>query len=303
MGINLKLQSRFMPIRLSAVRGIALLLVAAVFWPAVELPGQSTAAGDRTSGNGSGDNVDATEQAQSVAIPAVNYFALRETKIEFVATDFARGASGEARVKMLKDGGVSVEAKFAGLGSPTKFGNEYLTYMLWATVPKGRTIKVGEVVVDGNGGQVVARTALQNFAMLVTVEPYAAVTQPSSIAILKGSSPGGNGAPAVLAEVELLRGAYAPSGYSYEPLDASSGYAPEIVQAMNARRVAKSMQAEKYAGAQFLNAEGLYQAMINTAIQGKKPSRQVLQMAKVAAETFEDARAKASRQLAARRKQ
>jgi len=304
MGINVMSQRGFMPSRLQTVRTIILLLFADVFCGlAVQLPGQNTTAGDRTSGNASGDNLEAAGQTQSIEIPAVNYFALGEAKIEFVATDVARGASGQARVKMLKDGGVSVEAKFVGLGSPTKFGNEYLTYMLWATVPKGRTRKVGEVVVDGNGGKVVATTALQNFAMLVTAEPYAAVTQPSSIAILKGSSPGGDRMSAAFAEVELLRGAYAPSAYSYEPLDASSGYAPVIVQAMNARRVAKSMQAEKYAGAQFRNAEGLYQAMINTAIQGKKPSKQVLQMAKVAAETYEDARARASRQLAARQKQ
>jgi len=291
--------------RSQVVRMVFLSLVAVASGEvSLQVQGQNAAPGSAASDGASGDNFTrATRQTQSIEIPAVNYFARgSETTIEFAATDLAPGTGGQARVKMLKDGGVSVTARFAGLGTPAKFGNQYLTYILWAAVPKGRTIKIGEVMVDGNGGQVVATTALHTFAMLVTVEPYAAVTQPSSVAILKSTVPEAGATPSASAQVELLRDAYAPPGYSYEPLDASSGYAPEIVQAINARRVAKAMQAEKYAGERFRNAEGLYQAMMNTAIQGKKPSKQVLQMAKVAADTYEEARAVSSRQLAMRQK-
>ena len=112
--------------------------------------------------------------------------------------------------------------------------------------------------------------------MLVTAEPYAAVTQPSTIVILKGASPlASDTTQTETAQVELLGNAYAPPGYTYEPLDANSGYGPEIVQAMNARRIARALQGEKYATQQFQNAENLYEYMIGSAIQGKQLSKQL----------------------------
>jgi hypothetical protein len=50
---------------------------------------------------------------------------------------------------------------------------------------------------------------------------------------------------------------------------------------MNARRIAQVLQAERNAPEQFHNAERLYQTMIAFAMQGKKPSKQLVQMAKV----------------------
>ena len=70
--------------------------------------------------------------------------------------------------------------------SATKFGNEFLTYILWASVPKDAPYKIGELTLKGDRRQVVATTALHTFAMLVTAEPYAAVTQPSNVVVLKG---------------------------------------------------------------------------------------------------------------------
>jgi hypothetical protein len=93
---------------------------------------------------------------------------------------------------MAKEGSVSVDAQFIGLESATKFGNEFLTYILWASVPKGRTLKIGELTLKGDRRQVVATTALHTFAMLVTAEPYAAVMQPSNVVVLKGGAPGGD---------------------------------------------------------------------------------------------------------------
>jgi len=236
-------------------------------------------------------------KAVTVEIPVVNYHARGgEGKVDFIPTVLIPSAKGQGRVKILKNGSVSVEAKFTGLGSATKFGNEFMTYILWGAVPKGRTLKIGELSSQGDHRQVVSTTVLRTFAMLVTAEPYAAVTQPSTIVILKGASPASETTQTEAAQIELLGDAYAPPGYNYEPLDTSSGYAPEIIQAMNARRIAKTMQAEKYATQELQSAEDLYQYMIGSAIQGKQISKQLLKIAQAVTESYEEARTVSIRQ-------
>lgn len=277
-----------------AGRSIALQLVAAAIL-GVALPAQTQS----PSGSGSDNKVEDRRQdasnPASVEIPAVNYYANgRESKTEFSSTERMPGASGQAVVKMAKEGTVSIDAQFTGLDSTTKFGNEFLTYVLWASVPKGRTHKIGEITLKGGRGQVVATTALHTFAMLVTAEPYAAVTQPSSVVVLRGVSAGGDATQT--AQVELLKDGYAPPGYVYEAQDTSSGYPPQLLQAMNARRIAKALQAEKYAPQQFHSAEDLYQYMIGWAMKEKKPSKQLLQVAQAVAASYEDARAISIRQ-------
>lgn len=225
-----------------------------------------------------------------VEIPAVNYYLGDNKKVEFSPTALMPGAIGQGQAKASKDGSVSVDVQFTGVGSPTKFGNEFLTYILWGSVPKGRTLKIGELTFKGDRGRVVATTVLRTFAMMVTAEPYAAVTHPSSIVILKATPPANSTMQLAPAQVELLDGAYAPPGYKYEPLDTSSGYPSEVVQAMNARRIAQVAGAEKYAPEKFRGAEGFYQLMTSVAISEKKISKQTLGVAKSTAQGFEDAR-------------
>ena len=252
----------------------------------------------RTQAPASSENTPGDNQKQvagkvvSVDIPAVNYHARGgECKVDFIPIALMPNAKGQARVKIFKNGSISVEAQFTGLGSATKFGNEFMTYMLWGAVPKGRTLKIGELSSQGDHRQVVATTVLRTFAMLVTAEPYAAVTRPSTIVILKGTSPASETTQTEAAQIELLGDAYAPPGYNYDPLDTTSGYAPEIIQAMNARRIAKVQQAEKYATLQFRSAEDLYQHMIGSAIHGKQLSQQLLKIAQAVAQSYEEARA------------
>jgi hypothetical protein len=225
-----------------------------------------------------------------VEIPAVNYSLGDNKKVEFSPTALMPGAIGQGEVKASKDGSVSVDVQFTGVGNPTKFGNEFLTYVLWGSVPKGRTLKIGELTLKGDHGQVVAKTVLRTFAMMVTAEPYAAVAYPSSVVVLKAAPSANTTTQTPPAQIELLNNAYAPPGYKYEPLDTSSGYPSEVIQAMNARRIAQVAGAEKYAPEKFRAAESLYQLMTAVAIHEKKISKQNLGVAKSAAQGFEDAR-------------
>ena len=106
--------------------------------------------------------------------------------------------------------------------SPKSFGNEYLTYILWAISPEGRAVNLGEVLVGGNDrSKVEVTTDLQAFALIVTAEPYYAVRQPSNVVVLenivrdntKGTT------EAVNARFELMeRGGYIPTGYKFDPV-------------------------------------------------------------------------------------
>jgi hypothetical protein len=85
-------------------------------------------------------------------------------------------ASGEAEVKN-KCSGIEISAKFSNIGDATKFGLEYLTYVLWAVSPQGRAENLGELTLKSGSGEVKAITDMQTFGMIVTAEPYFAVTQ------------------------------------------------------------------------------------------------------------------------------
>jgi hypothetical protein len=38
---------------------------------------------------------------------------------------------------------IEIDARFQGLEDATKFGLEYLTYVLWAVSPQGRAVNLG----------------------------------------------------------------------------------------------------------------------------------------------------------------
>src|SRR5262245_31793725 len=117
--------------------------------------------------------------------PAINYRPRKgDTEIDFTGTTLMPLAVGKAKVQG-KKGYIDVDAKFDKLGAPTQFGPEYLTYVLWAITPEGRATNLGEVQVDGDEARIHVTTELQAFGMVVTAEPYFAVTQPSDVVVVE----------------------------------------------------------------------------------------------------------------------
>jgi hypothetical protein len=97
-----------------------------------------------------GDDQTQVARPVSVEVPAVNYFAQGETKVEFSPTPLMPGARGQGRVKVSNEGSTSIKVQFTGLKDATTFGNEFLTYILWGSVPKGRTLKISELALKGD---------------------------------------------------------------------------------------------------------------------------------------------------------
>ena len=106
------------------------------------------------------------------------------TKIDFRGTELLPNSRGEAKVES-KQGYIEIEVEFDNLQPATKNGAEYLTYVLWAITPEGRTSNLGEILLNGTKSKLDVTTELQVFGLIVTAEPYFAVTQPSDLIVME----------------------------------------------------------------------------------------------------------------------
>src|ERR1700730_13718920 len=220
-------------------------------------------------------------------------------KVSFQGTKLMPTASGEAEVKA-KNNRMEIEAKFARLDDATKFGLQYLTYVFWAVSPQGRAENLGEVILKNGLAEIKADTDMQTFGMIVTAEPYFAVTQPGSMVVLENSlSTGASGkVEDIDATYELLGpGAYSSSNTKIDNaifgIDRSTPL--ELFEARNAVRVAHNANAEKYAPAAWAKAQQQLSAAEDTYRQ-KRDRKLIDSAAKDATETAEEARVMAVKQ-------
>src|SRR6185503_14381517 len=226
--------------------------------------------------------------------PAINYRPRRgDTKVDFQGTALMPQARGEAKVSG-EQGYMNVEATFDNFGSASSFGAEYLTYVLWAVTPEGRATNLGEVQIDGNDAKIKVTTELQAFGLIVTAEPYFAVTQPSDVVVMENVVRAGTeGTVEVIqAKYELLRrGSYLmnqdAAKLKLKPLE--PGAPLDLAQARNAVELARLAGADRYAEETFNKAAGLL-ATAETAREKKQGGNSVMMPARQAAQTAEDAR-------------
>lgn len=237
---------------------------------------------------------------------AINYSRASSSKVDFRGTELMQQASGEAKVQS-RTGRVDVEVRVSGLDPATKFGLEYLTYVLWAVSPQGRADNLGEILLDKGAAHLKTTTELQTFGMIVTAEPYFAVTQPSNVVVLENAvRPDTAGHEELIdSSYELLpRGAYSSSNQRIS--DAIFGIDPrtplELFEARNALRIARNAGAEKYAGHAIEKAaQSLSYA--ETAYRQKQKREQVDTYARDASQTAEDARVMAVKEQVKEREQ
>ena len=237
----------------------------------------------------------------SRSVRAINYqHRSGSSKLDFAGTDLMPSANGVAEVNS-KRGSIAIEAEFGGLQKPTAFGNEYLTYVLWAISPEGRAVNLGEVLLGGNHrSKLNVTTDLQAFALIVTAEPYYAVRQPSNVVVLenviredtKGTS------EAVNAKYELMeRGGYIPTGYKFDPVVLNAKLPLEFFEARNAVRIAQSEGAEQYAPDSYQHAVKLMDNADAEATSKHIDKKPLIAVSREAVQTAEDARAVAVKKM------
>ena len=237
----------------------------------------------------------------SRSVQAVNYkHRSGASKLDFAGTDLMPAATGQAKVES-KKGYTEIEVEFGNLQRPTTFGNEYLTYILWAISPEGRAVNLGEVLVgDNHRSKLDVTTDLQAFALIVTAEPYYAVRQPSNVVVIenvvredtKGTT------ETVNAKYELLeRGGYIPTGYKFDPVVLNAKLPLEFFEARNALRIAQSEGAEQYAGDSYKHAVQLMDKADADATSKHIDKKSLIATSREAVQTAEDARAIAVKEM------
>ncbi|HYT68944.1 MAG TPA: OmpA family protein [Vicinamibacterales bacterium] len=226
--------------------------------------------------------------------PAINYRPRRgETKIDFAGTPLLPQAKGKATISGEK-GYIRIDAKFDDLQPATRFGPEYLTYVAWAITPEGRATNLGELQIKHDSGDLNVTTELQAFGLIVTAEPYFAVTQPSDAVVLENvvrDRTVGN-IEVIDAKYELLkRGSYLMNQDSgrlkvkaFEP-----GAPLDLAEARNAVALARIAGADRYASDTFDKADRLL-TQAETARKKHRGGDAIMMPARQAAQTAEDAR-------------
>jgi outer membrane protein OmpA-like peptidoglycan-associated protein len=179
-------------------------------------------------------------------------------EIGFQGTPLLAQAKGHAKVDN-KNGEMIIHAEFEGLVPAQRYGAEYFTYVLWAITPEGKPSNLGEVLLEGSKSKIEASTPLQSFGLMVSAEPYFAVSQPSNIVILQNIVlPNTTGTISqVNAKYELLdRGQYRYSvAEENQNLETKKKVPLEVYEARNAVAIAKAVGAPQYAPDAFSKAQ------------------------------------------------
>jgi outer membrane protein OmpA-like peptidoglycan-associated protein len=216
-----------------------------------------------------------------------------KTQIDFHGTNLMPRASGEATIES-KRGAMEVHVTFKNLDEPTSFGTEYLTYVMWAISPEGRSVNMGEVLVgDNHRSKLEVTTDLQAFALIVTAEPYYAVRRPSNVVIAENAirSDTVGTTEAVDAKYELIdRGGYIPTGYHMDPVVLNSKLPLEFFEARNAVRIARAAGAESYATSSYEKAESQMKQAENLGTMKHVDRNAVIAASRQVVQTADDSR-------------
>ena len=217
------------------------------------------------------------------------------TKVDLKGTELMSEATGEARVEA-KQGKTNIEVSIKDLEQPTRFGAEFLTYVLWVITPDGRTGNTGEILLNKNGeGKLSATTPAQTFSMIVTAEPYFAVRIPSEIVVLENDTrKNTKGQIFPTNDFKLMKRA------QYEKLGNPLAMTPDVervplqvYEARNAVEIAKSRGADKDAPEIFQKASASLQ-MTENGLNTRADKKDIMSSARQAVQFAEDARALAA---------
>ena len=194
---------------------------------------------------------------------AVNYRDMGgSTEVNFKGTDLMPDVEGHAKVEG-KAGRMAIHVELAHLVPANRFGGQYLTYVLWAITPDGRAVNLGEILPDKDGkDKTDVTTNLQAFGLIVTAEPYFAVTHPSDKIVAENIIKNGTKGfrEPIEAKFDVLEGREYVIDVPADRLPSSvaSVNAPlELLEARNAVVIAKAAGAQQYAPDSLTKAEDM----------------------------------------------
>ena len=232
----------------------------------------------------------------SRTIKAINFHhRTGSTNVDLKGTAIMPQATGVARVQS-NTGATKMTLDIKKMSAPQSFGAEYLTFVAWAITPEGRADNLGEVVLNGDATHrsIDVATELQAFGIIVTAEPYWAVTQPSDVVVMENfiRADTTGTIEQVDAKYELLqRGQYTKivNPTVLTPLISDTKTNLQLREARNAVEISRATGSDKYA------AETFQKALIDLKNaedynRGKGDKRALETNAREAVQMSEDAR-------------
>lgn len=226
---------------------------------------------------------------------AVNYrHRGGSTTVDLKGTTLMPEVRGKAKVDS-KAGRLEVDAEVSNLTGAQKFGPEYLTYVLWAITPEGRSVNLGEVVPNNEGkSKLDVTTDLQAFGLIITAEPYFSVTRPSNLVvvenIIRQETKGWE--EAIDAKFDMVEGGqYTVDLHAAElPATKADPKVPlDLLEARNAVAIAKAAGAGQYAADSLSKAED-FLARAEDYLKRKQGKTPIGTVARGATQMAEDAR-------------
>ena len=186
------------------------------------------------------------------------------TEVNFKGTDLMPDVEGHAKVEG-KNGRLAIDLELKHLSPANRFGGQYLTYVLWAITPEGRAVNLGEILPGENGQEKIdVTTDLQAFGMIITAEPYYAVTHPSNKVVAENIIRRGTKGfeEPIDAKFDVLEGGQYTIDVPADQLPSSvaSIKVPlDLLEARNAVVIAKEAGAQQYAPDSLTKAEDMLQ--------------------------------------------
>jgi len=187
------------------------------------------------------------------------------TTVDIKGTDLMPAITGKAKIDG-KAGRLAIDVEINHMDPPmTKFGGQYLTYVLWAVTPEGRAVNLGEVLPGGNGkDKISVTTDLQAFGLIVTAEPYFSVTHPSDVVVAENvilqDTKGFQ--ESIDAKFDVMEGKEYTIDVPVDQLPSSQAQPNvplDLLEARNAVAIAKAAGAEQYANSSIMKAEDMLQ--------------------------------------------
>ena len=224
-------------------------------------------------------------------VTAIGYPAGKTINVDLTGTGLMSMGTGQAKVKA-GTGATSLETEFQDMAQATTLGTEFLTYVLWAVSPDGRSNNLGEIIINKDGkGKLNTTTAFQTFSLFVTAEPYFAVRFPSEMLVLQNETKKNTKARIFpVNDYPLMRRSdYQKMGNPLALTLDLKNVPLNMYEARNAVEIAQSRGADKYAPEIFSKAKGSLQMAENSLAQ-KADEKVVISNARQTVQFAEDAR-------------
>lgn len=216
------------------------------------------------------------------------------TQVDFKGTALTPAVDGNAKVTG-HTGRLAIDATLHHLTPPRSFGPEYLTYVLWAITPEGRPLNMGEIRPNDDGNSRLQVTSgLQEFGMIVTAEPYFAVTRPSDLVVAENivRQDTAGGIHPISAKFDLLQKGQYTVNIPADQLPATTADKKtplELLEAQNAIAIAQAAGADQYA-ADTLGKAKAYLLQGQNYLKQKQNITPIGAVARAATQAAEDAR-------------